>query len=236
MKAVLYTRVSTDEQANQGVSLAVQEERLRAYCVARDWQVVAVYADAGASGKTLDRPALGRLLEDLQRGDRPDVLVVFKLDRLTRRVRDLGWLLERLGKLGVQLASLAESLDASTATGRLLINLLGSVAQWEREAIAERTSAALQYKRRQLRVYGQVPYGFDRDGDRLVPNAAELAIVKEIYDRRHRGGQSLQAIARELNAQGVRTKRWGRWHAEQVRLILGNTIYQPYVEGGEGNG
>src|SRR3990172_6662732 len=104
MRAALYVRVSTEDQAVNGVSLEVQEERLRAYCVARDWQMVKVYADQGVSAGHLDRPALRRLLDDAK-ARKFEPALIFKLDRLTRSVRDLGTLLDFFEKRDVGLAS-----------------------------------------------------------------------------------------------------------------------------------
>jgi site-specific DNA recombinase len=231
MKAALYVRVSTEDQASNGVSMAAQEERLRAYCKARDWQVHKVYVDDGASAKTLDRPALVRLMSDAQ-ARKFEAVCAYKLDRLTRSVRDLGTLLAFFDKRDLALVSLSESFDATTAAGRLMVNLLGSVSQWEREIIGERTSVALKYKRDHLKVYGEVPYGFKRIGDRLEPLEHELAVVRRIYGLR-RDGLTLRTIAEALNRDRIRTKKEKRWAAEQVRYVLGNELYGPYVVGAQ---
>jgi site-specific DNA recombinase len=220
MKAALYVRVSTEDQATNGVSLVAQEERLRAYVVARDWSIFRIYRDDGYSAKTLDRPALSRLMEDAK-ARRFDALLVFKLDRLTRSVRDLGTLVEFFDKRGVAIVSLSESLDASTASGRLMMNLLASVSQWEREAIGERTAFALRYKRKQLAVYGQTPFGFKRVGDKLEPFEKEMQTVARVYALR-RDGWSLRRIAGALNADKIPTKTGKQWQAEQVRYLLAN--------------
>lgn len=227
MKAALYVRVSTEDQASNGVSLSMQEERLRAYAKARDWQVTKVYVDDGASAKTLDRPALTRLMEDA-RARKFEAVCIFKLDRLTRSVHDLGTLLEFFDKRDLGLVSLSESFDATTAVGRLMMNLLGSVSQWEREIIGERTSAALRHKRNHLRVYGEVPFGFKRIGDRLEPLDRELAIVRRMYGLR-RDSLTLRAIADTLNRDRIRTKKGKQWAAEQVRYILLNELYKPFL-------
>jgi site-specific DNA recombinase len=227
MKAALYVRVSTEDQASNGVSMAAQEERLKAYCTARDWHVHKVYVDDGASAKTLDRPALTRLMEDA-RARKFEAVCIYKLDRLTRSVRDLGTLLEFFDKRDLGLVSLSESFDATTAAGRLMMNLLGSVSQWEREIIGERTSAALKYKRNHLKVYGEVPFGFKRIGDRLEPLERELGGVRRIYGLR-RDGLTLRAIADTLNRDRIRTKKGKRWAAEQVRYILLNELYKPFL-------
>lgn len=148
MKAVCYLRVSTREQAEEGVSLAAQEEKTKAYCVARGWECIGVLRDEGVSGGSLDRPGLQEALDLCRRGE-AQALVVLKLDRLTRSVRDLGFLLEDVfDRHHVAFASVADNFDTSTANGRLILNVLGSVAQWEREIIVERTTDALAHKKK----------------------------------------------------------------------------------------
>lgn len=231
MKTALYLRVSTEDQALNGVSLQAQEERLRAYCTARAWSVHKVYRDEGQSARTLDRPALSRLMDDAKKRGFA-ALLVFKLDRLTRSVHDLGTLLEFFEKRNVALVSLSESLDASTAGGRLMLNILASVSQWEREAIGERTAFALRYKRRQLQVYGQTPFGFRRVGDRLEVFDKEMQTVARLYGLR-RDGLSLRAIAAALNADRIPTKTGKKWQAEQVRYLLRNTdLYSQFLRAG----
>ena len=143
-RAIAYLRVSTDKQADEGVSLEAQRAKLEAYASLYDLDLVAVEVDAGVSAKSLDRPALGRALAMLRAG-RADALLVVKLDRLTRSVRDLGELLD--GYFGPEkkaaLLSVADQIDTRTAAGRMVLNILTSVAQWEREAIGERTQMAL---------------------------------------------------------------------------------------------
>lgn len=213
-----YVRVSTEDQANEGVSLAAQEERVRAYAVATDRPLAEVIVDAGVSAKTLNRPGLQRLLAMVRRGEVASVTIV-KLDRITRSVRDLADLVETFAKHGCALVSVSESLDTGTAAGRLLLNLLGSVAQWEREAVGERTGFALAHKRRQGQVYGTVPFGFVREGDLLVVDEAEQAILGLIRDLREQG-LSYARIASTLCEQGYRTRCGGRWFAASVHSVL----------------
>jgi DNA invertase Pin-like site-specific DNA recombinase len=136
--------VSTAQQAQRGVSLDAQEERLRAYATLYGLQLVALIRDEGESAKSLDRPGLRRALGMLRRGE-ADGLLVAKLDRLTRSVRDLGTLVEDYFREAA-LLSVAEHVDTRSSAGRLVLNVLGSVSQWEREAIGERTSTALRHK------------------------------------------------------------------------------------------
>src|SRR4051812_42961505 len=148
MRVVGYIRVSTEEQASEGISLDAQRAKLEAYARLYDLDLVAVEVDAGASAKTLERPGLRAALARLEAGD-VEGLLIAKLDRLSRSVLDWNTLIEsHFGPAGGrQLFSVADSIDTRTAAGRLVLNVLMSVAQWERETIVERTRDAMAHKR-----------------------------------------------------------------------------------------
>jgi len=201
LKAIGYTRVSTDKQ---GISLEAQLEKIQAMAVVQGAEVLEVIQDA-ESAKSLERPGMARLLALVDAG-KVQVVIIAKLDRLTRSVRDLGELLERFHKKGVSLVSVAESLDTGSAAGRLVLNIMTAVSQWEREAIGERTAVALRHKRAHRRVYNHVPYGFVREGDALVPLPAEQAVIRRIQLWKA-NGWTLSQIAEALNHEGVPTKR-----------------------------
>lgn len=154
MKVIGYARVSTDEQASEGVSMDAQKARIEAYCVAKDWDLLGVEVDPGISAKDMKRPGLQAVLEAVRSGQ-VTAIVIYKLDRLTRSVLDLNRIVELLDKHDVALVSMQESLDATTPTGRLMLNLLASVSQWEREIIGERTKDAMRYLKEQGRVYSR---------------------------------------------------------------------------------
>lgn len=216
-----YARVSTDEQAREGVSLDAQVTRIRAYCLAKDLELVDVLTDDGLSGKTLNRPALQEVLQRCERGEVGHVVVV-KLDRLTRRTRDLLALVEDLFLARhIELHSVSESLDTSTPHGRFVLTLFGGLAQMERELIGERTSTALAYKREQKQPTSHPPYGFKPNGSRhrMLPVPEELAVVRRIIERWRLGG-SYGRIATALNADDTPTKRGGRWHRSTVRGVV----------------
>lgn len=230
MRVVGYARVSTEDQASEGVSLDAQSDKIRAYAALYGLDLVELVA-GGESAKSLDRPAFCRALALLDSGA-ADGLVVAKLDRLSRSVVDLGWLVAHyFGESGRrQLFAVAESIDTRTAAGRLVLNVLMSVAQWEREAIVERTRDALRHKRQQGERTGGVPYGFDLDPSsplnragrptRLVENPAESAIVARILALAAEG-RSPRAIAAELVRLGVPTKQArGPWRHSAVARIL----------------
>ena len=219
--ALGYARVSTDEQAREGVSLDVQRSRIRAYCEAKELELVDMLTDDGVSGKTLKRPALRELVRRCERGDVAHVVVV-KLDRLTRRTRDLLSLVDDLFLARqIELHSVSESLDTSTPHGRFVLTLFGGLAQMERELIGERTRAAMAFKREQRQPTGPPPLGYRSNGSReqMVAVPSELEVVRSIIERWRRGGSYL-GIAAELNAEGISTKQGKRWHASTVRAIV----------------
>jgi site-specific DNA recombinase len=225
-RVVGYVRVSTEKQASEGVSLAAQEAKLRAYCLAMDLDLVAVEVDEGVSAKSMKgRDGLSRALARIDAGEASG-LIVTKLDRLTRSVRDLGALVERYFEKRADLLSLADSIDTRTAAGRLVLNVLVSVAQWEREATGERTRDALAHMKAEGVKLGGAALGWkhgegvDEEGRRVVEAVeAEVAAVERVFALKAEG-LPLRAIAAKLEAEGIATKRGGRWQAETVRKVL----------------
>src|SRR5262249_12392336 len=181
MKAIAYVRVSTDKQADFGVSLEAQQEKVRAMAVVQGAELAEVIIDAGESAKSLNRPGMARLLSLVDAGA-VDTVIIAKVDRLTRRVKDVAELLERFNRRGVSLVSVAESLDTGTAAGRLVLNIMTAVSQWEREAIGERTRDAMHHKRANGERVGTVPFGFRTaaDGLHLETDPAEQGILSRI--------------------------------------------------------
>ena len=223
-KVIGYVRVSTDQQAEGGVSLDAQRAKLAAYALALDLELVAVFEDA-ASAKTLARPGLSAALAALEAGQ-AEALVVVKLDRLTRSVRDLLALVDRYFAARFSLLSVADSIDTRSAAGRLVLKVLTSVAEWEREAIGERTRDALVQVRREGVRLGGSALGWSRGastdakGRRVVElEQGEAATVARIVELRA-AGRSLQEIASTLTAEGHATKRGGTWASATVYKVL----------------
>lgn len=222
MKILIYLRVSTEEQGEFGVSLSAQRAKLLAYAALYDHAVVEVIEE-DQSAKNLNRPEFRRALAMLRSGA-ADGLLVAKLDRLTRNLGDWQHLIDNYFgvKAGKTLVSMGESIDTTTAVGRMMLNMIVTIAAWEREVIGERTRDALQHKRSRGERVGAIPFGYDLapDGVRLVPNAAEqrvLGLTRTLRD----GGMSLRQIAAELSRQNLPTKKGGsRWTHATVQRIL----------------
>jgi DNA invertase Pin-like site-specific DNA recombinase len=183
-------------------------------------ELLEVILDGGESAKNLNRPGLQRLLALVDSG-KVKAVIVAKLDRLTRSVKDLCNLLELFEKGGVALVSVAESLDTASASGRLVITIMAAVSQWEREAIGERTWDALRHKRTSGERVGNIRFGFrlSPDGKHVEPDPGEQGVLTEIRHLRQ-NGQTLRGIAASLNRQSLRTRRGSAWPLEHVARII----------------
>ncbi len=221
MKAYAYVRVSKPSQAQEGVSLEAQTERIRAWCQAQGYELAATEMDAGLSGgRTDNRPALQKALAAVcaSRG----ILVVYSLSRLARSTRDALDIAERLHKAGANLVSLSESIDTTTAMGRFFFTVLAALAALERDLISERTKMALDHKRANGEYTGgKPPFGFTVSGvDRLslIVDRDEQRVIGMIRHM-HSHGQNAASIARTLNGAFVPC-RGSAWHAKSVARIL----------------
>jgi site-specific DNA recombinase len=219
MLAIGYVRVSTDKQADQGISLDAQAEKIRAMAKVHGAELVDLVVE-GQSAKTLNRPGLQRVLALVQAG-KVQAVIIAKLDRLTRSVRDLCDLLDCFERRRVALISVAESLDTGSAAGRLVINLMGAVSQWERVAIAERTRDALRHKWRNGERVGNIRFGYKlaADAEHVEAEPGEQAVLRRIGQLRE-SGRTLRQIAAELNLHGYRTRRGSQWRHEYVARLL----------------
>jgi site-specific DNA recombinase len=222
----VYVRVSTNEQADAGQGLEVQRQQGRG--MIKGWREPLVYEDAGISG-TLGaphRPALARLLRDVQEG-KVSVVIVGALDRLGRSTRIILDLVDTIEKGGADLVSCRESLDTTTATGRFVLTLFAGLAQLDRDQIVKRTTDGRNSRgRRDGEKGGNVPLGYKRVAEGIVVDLAAAATVRRIFTLR--GRLSFRAIAEELNGAQVPTPHGGQvWYAATVRHILRNeTIYR----------
>lgn len=218
--AVGYVRVSTERQVSEGVSLDAQEARIRAWATAQGLEVAAVHVDAGLSGgKAANRPGLQAALSDACRRRAP--LVVYSLSRMARSTKDALAIAERLDKAGADLVSLSESIDTTSAAGKMVFRMLAVLAEFERDLVSERTTSALAFKRRQgERISGKIPYGYRLEGGRLVPVEEEQAAIRLMLKLRA-DGLSLRAIAEEMERREIRRQNGAHvWPSNVVLMIL----------------
>lgn len=225
---VAYCRVSTVEQATEGVSLAAQRQKLEAWAVLHEIDLVEIVVDEGVSATAplADRPGGARVLELLQNGD-AEGLVFAKLDRVFRSTADAVLTVDRVfRKHGWQLVSLAEQLDTTTSMGRFLLRMFASLAELERDRLSERTSEALQHLRQQGVRVGRARYGerysddVDDEGHRVVVAVPEQQKTIRRAKALRAKGATLQQIADQLTAEGRPTQRGGSWAPKTVRDLL----------------
>lgn len=226
-RAAVYIRVSTLEQAQEGYSIGAQKERLIAFCKAHDWLISDFYVDGGYSGANLDRPGMQKLISDVKSFD---LVLVYKLDRLSRSQRDTLYLIEEVFlPAGVDFVSMSESFDTSTPFGRAMIGILSVFAQLEREQIKERTKMGKLARAKEGLHHGgkNFPIGYDYVDGRLAVNEYEAVQVKKIFDW-YLEGMSPEQIAERLRAEGY-TNRYGSWSENSgkftVTRILGHEVY-----------
>ncbi len=226
-RVAIYTRVSTEDQAKEGYSLAAQKERLGAYCDAQGWDVAEFYVDEGHSGRSTKRPAYQRMMDER---DRWDILLVMKMDRIHRNSKNFMIMMENLEKWGKKFSSMNESLDTSNAVGRFVVDIIQRIAQLESEQIGERTYMGMRQKAESgLGPLGfRVPYGYRLKDGKLFIEENEAEVVRSIYTQ-YLGGQTMDMIAWGLNARGVLTSTDSQWTVWSISRILHNPVYAGFL-------
>lgn len=236
LKTGIYLRVSTEEQAKEGFSIHAQKEKLTKYAQINDWKIIDFYIDNGISGKNItDRPSVSNLIEDIKNGKVNNVLI-YKLDRLTRSVKDLINLIELFEQYNCSFNSVTEKLDTSNAVGRMFIKIIGIFAEFERENLAERVSFGYEQKTREgnyTNCNGVNGYDYIVGKGNLIVNKMEKEIVNRIYNL-YLEGTSMLKIARLFNMEKVPTKRGGSWSQATVKSILTNPLYIGKIRYGVG--
>jgi DNA invertase Pin-like site-specific DNA recombinase len=219
--AIGYCRVSTELQAQEGVSLEAQQAKIRTWCELNGYTLISLHVDAGLSGGRSDnRPGLQQALADVctQKG----ALIVYSLSRLARSTKDAIAISERLAKHGADLVSLSERIDTTSASGKMIFRMLAVLAEFERDQISERTKGAMAHLRRQgRRVSRHIPYGFtlNDDGTTLAPHPAEQHGLARIRALRLEG-LSLRQIAAALTRSKILTKTGRAWTAKVIHSLL----------------
>lgn len=220
MKAAIYIRVSTQEQAREGYSLAAQEKTLKEFCESKGLEVYKLYADEGISASSIKkREQLQKMMED---ADEFDVVIIWKISRIARNMNDLLNVEAILRKKGVSLTSATEPFDTTTPIGKFIFQILGAVAEFEREIIAENISNALKEKTSQGKKNFTNLLGFDIRNQKVVPNKKEQKLVKLIFET-YKRTQSLSETARIINNLGYKGLRGKQFAANSIDTIIINT-------------
>jgi site-specific DNA recombinase len=228
MRAAIYARVSTEDQAKEGFSIPAQQKRLNSYCKARGWIVTAEYVDEGYSGRDVRRPAYTRMMDEK---DMWDVLVVLKMDRIHRNSRNFATMMDDLDTWKKEFNSMQEAFDTTTAIGRFVMDTIQRIAQLESEQIGERVKVGMTQKAKGGAGYlgfGH-PYGFTYVERRLSVEPSEAEVVRLMFHL-YLAGHSLSEIASDLTERRVPTKNGGKWQKNTVANILHNPLYCGFVD------
>jgi len=226
-RVAFYTRISTDED-HQKYSLGAQSERLEAFCKAEygdDWRLHKLYRDT-ESGTHMNRPGLEEMLYDV--GARAfDTLLVFRVDRLSRKVRELAQMVDELTKNGVALKSITEPFDTANAAGKMMLQMLGVFAEFEHATIVERTKVGMEKKAKGGKfVGGNVPYGFLLDPEKgLVINEEEAVIVRKMFQMYAFGREGAHTICHKMNEAGHRKRSGKKWDKRVILHMIKNPVY-----------
>ena len=238
-RVAIYARVSTQEQAENGNSLDFQIEKLKAYCQLHEYKIVGEYVDAGVSGAKSERPALNKLKKDI---DKIDIVLIYKLDRLSRSIKDTMNLIEDLFKPNnVNLISLSENFDTSQAMGMATIGMLSTFAQLERETIKERMMAGKQQAVKNGKYLSMAPFGYIKKDGQLIKDERTKDCVEFIF-KKMLEGKSLNEMVKLLEINGYENiKKWEQaficrivksvvycGHMEALGILVKNT-HEPYI-------
>jgi site-specific DNA recombinase len=223
MRAAIYARVSTEDQAKEGFSIAAQVKRLNAYCKARGWAVAGEYIDEGHSGRSIERPAYKRMMAEIEKWD---VLVVLKMDRIHRNSINFTLMMNALKDAGKEFNSMQESFDTTTAMGRFVMDIIQRIAQLESEQIGERVKVGMTQKAKKGKgLLGfPAPYGYIWNGHDLDVEPSEAEVVQRIYHE-FLNCVTPSQIALNLNLEKIPTKHVASWDKSTIHGILANPIY-----------
>ena len=225
MIAAVYIRVSTEDQAREGFSLGEQKEKLLQLCSFKGYAVFKVYEDAGISAKDMEhRPAFQEMLQDMRAG-KINYIVAYKLDRVTRSVRDLEELISQLEEYNCYLICDRDDVNTSTANGRFFVRMLTVLSQLEIEIVSERTKFGLNGAIKAGHIPGKVPLGYYRDKDKTLKiDVTTKDIVLRIFEM-YLEGKSYQTISNILNDEKVLSPNNKKWCDSTIDRIINNKIY-----------
>jgi site-specific DNA recombinase len=219
MKMAIYVRVSTEEQAKKGVSLAAQEESLKSYCKTYGYEIYRIYRDKGKSAKDIKgRPAMQQLLTDAK-DKKFNGILIYKLDRFSRSLKDLILTIEQLKKWGVEFISLQDKIETTSASGKLMFHIISAFAEFERDIIGERTKFGMKKKATDGSITNRAPLGYMIKNKRLVVNPKEKAQVNDIFTYFLNNRVSLNRLA----------KRYG-YTVRGIKKLLKNKTYVGMVK------
>ncbi len=226
MRAAIYVRVSTEDQAVEGYSLDAQVKRLEAYCRVQNWEIADIYRDEGFSGRTTERPEYSRMMSE---SDKWDTILVLKMDRIHRNSVNFAMMMDQLRSLGKEFTSMQDKFNTSTAMGRFVMDIMQRIAQLESEQIGERVYIGMKYKAESgdCHLGSGHPYGYTYQNGNLIVIQDEAHTVRAMYNM-YRRGSTMDDIASFLNKAEIPAKKGGQWNKQSVCNILHNPLYAGY--------
>lgn len=234
MRVVIYVRVSTTDQVEEGYSLDAQIDRCKAYALSQDWEVTNIYIEEGESAKDLNRTEIKRMIEDAE-DSLFDVVLVYRLDRLTRSVRDLHTLLDTFDRHSIKFRSATEVYDTTSAMGRLFITIVAALAEWERGNLSERVRFGMEQLVKDGKWHGgPVPFGYSWDGIGMTIIPEEAKVIREMRHL-YMAGNGFGATAKLLNGMGYLSRNGRTWSQNRISYILNSPIYAGKIRYGTKN-
>ena len=230
----LYPRVSTEDQFRNGHSLGEQKERMLKLCDYKNYEVYKVYEDAGISAKDMNRPAFQEMIQDIKDG-KINKIIVYKLDRLTRSIKDLEEICTFLEENNCSLESMCEDINTSTANGKFFIRMLTILAQLEIERTSERTKFGMIGAVKKGHFVGRAPIGYDKQDKKLVINDIESEVIRRIFDY-YIKGMAANSITKLLNEEKVLNRKWIPTLVDRIlsnEIYIGNYVHKKTIKGEE---
>jgi len=225
LRAALYTRVSTEEQASDGFSLDAQLTKLKSYCRLEGWEIAEVYCEEGQSGRSTKRPQYQRMMSE---SDNWDVVLVYKLDRIHRNSMNFARMMEELDQKGKEFCSVQDRFDTSTAMGRFVRDVTERIAQLESEQTGERVKQAMDFKKAMGGIVSRLPFGYRKNQGTAVVDADQAYTIRAIFTMVS-NGFSIEDVARHLNDGQVPSSNGKRWCRSTIYNIVKNPVYAGYL-------
>lgn len=232
--AAIYVRVSTEDQARHGYSLAGQEDTLKNYCSALGYELYKVYKDEGKSAKDIkNRPAMKELLQDAET-KKFSAIFIYKLDRFSRSLKDLILTIEKLKEWGVDFVSLQDKIETASASGKLMFHIISAFAEFERNIIGERTSFGMERKTKEGGAVSKPPLGYIMVNKKLEPNPEKKELIRQIFEEFYQTETSLNklAIKHNLTINGLKKVLTNRTYLGEVKFA-GETrkgLHEPLIK------
>ena len=230
MKRVFgYCRVSTELQKIKDNSIKNQVKYISEYCDYNKMELIKIFKDEGVSGTKSDRDGLNNMFEEIKKNN-IEVLCVYSLSRLGRKLKDVIGFVEKLSNNGIQFISIKENFNNNEVVGKLMMNILGSINEFEVDILSDRIRDVKQYKKSKNEVYtGNILFGMYRRKDKLIKNVNELEILKLIVKLRDKSKMSYGKISNYLNEKGIKSKEKCKWYGNSVRSVYMNGVKEKFL-------